>query len=100
MLVTNLNIHKIIFITGYDDAQKEEVTAKLDELKQSLLDLDIVFAYTFKQTLHDRDIYLNTGWHIKIGRGLHFFQKPTARFSIGVGDLSLRPCLETKVDIY
>ncbi len=101
MLVKTSNIHKITLVTGYDDdAQKEEVATKLEELKQSLLDLDIVFSYTFKQTLHDRDIYLNTGWHIKIGRGLHFFQKPTARFSIGVGDLSLRPCLETKVDIF
>ena len=101
MLVKNSNIHKITLATGYDDeTQKGEIAAKLDELKQSLLDIDIVFSYSFNTNLHDRDIYLNTGWHIKIGRGLHFYQKPAGKFAIGVGDLSLRPCLETKVDIF
>jgi len=36
----------------------------------------------------------------KIGRGLDFYQKPNNWFEIGVNDLSLRKCLETKVDIY
>jgi hypothetical protein len=37
---------------------------------------------------------------IKIGRGLDLYQRPQSRFEVGVHDLSLRKCLETKVDIF
>ncbi|MFN7025334.1 MAG: MIT C-terminal domain-containing protein [Pseudorhizobium sp.] len=44
-------------------------------------------------------IYLLNGWVIKIGRGLDFYQ--TRRVVRDrTNDLSLRKCLETKVDIY
>ena len=47
-----------------------------------------------------REIRIDTGWVIKIGRGLDFFQKPDSWYGIGSNDLSLRRCLETKVDIF
>lgn len=50
--------------------------------------------------IHDREIRLDNGWIIKIGRGLDFYQKPGGWFEIGSNDLSLRKCLETKVDIF
>jgi ATP-dependent Lon protease len=50
--------------------------------------------------LHDREIRLDNGWVIKIGRGLDFYQKPDSFFDVGMFDLSLRKCMETKVDIY
>jgi ATP-dependent Lon protease len=50
--------------------------------------------------LHDREIRIDNGWVIKIGRGLDFYQKPGGWFEVGSHDLSLRKCLETKVDIY
>ena len=40
------------------------------------------------------------GWVIKIGRGLDFYQKPASWHEIGVHDLALRRCLETKVDVF
>ena len=52
------------------------------------------------RSLHDREIRLDNGWVIKIGRGLDFYQPPKSWFDVGANDLSLRPCLETKVDIY
>ncbi len=39
-------------------------------------------------------------WLIKIGRGLDFYQKPATWHEIGVHDLALRKCLETKVDVF
>ena len=39
-------------------------------------------------------------WLIKIGRGLDFYQKPATWHEIGVHDLALRRCLETKVDVF
>jgi ATP-dependent Lon protease len=50
--------------------------------------------------MHDREIRLDNGWIIKIGRGLDFYQKPNGWFEIGANDLFLRKCLETKVDIF
>ena len=66
----------------------------------SLLELDIVLDIRLNPNMHDREIRLDNGWTIKIGRGLDFYQKPTNWFEIGVHDLSLRNCPETKVDIF
>jgi len=52
------------------------------------------------QNFHDRKIHIDNGWTIIIGRGLDIFQKPNTWLSIGMNDLSLRKCLETKIDIY
>jgi ATP-dependent Lon protease len=73
---------------------------RLDELKQSLLELDVILDIKLNPNLHDREIRLDNGWVIKIGRGLDIYQKPNNWFEIGANDLSLRKCLETKVDIF
>lgn len=69
-------------------------------LKQSLLELDVELKVQVNQNLHDREIRVDNGWIIKIGRGLDFYQKPDLWYGVGTHDLSMRPCLETKVDIY
>lgn len=95
------SIRKIELVTGYDDdTQLAEVSDKLEELKQSLLDLDVVLDIQVNPNIHDREIRLDNGWVIKIGRGLDFYQRPNGWFEIGVNDMSLRKCLETKVDIF
>jgi ATP-dependent Lon protease len=95
------NIRKIQLITGYDsDTDLKEVSDKLGELKQSLLEIDIELEIKINEHLHDREIRIDNGWVVKIGRGLDFYQKPDSWFGIGTNDLSLRKCLETKVDIY
>ncbi len=92
---------KITLVTGYDDkTQLADISEKLEELKQSLLELDVTLEIILNPNLHDREIRLDNGWVIKIGRGLDFYQKPGGWFEIGCHDLSLRKCLETKVDIY
>ena len=73
---------------------------KLGELKQSLLETDIALDFDFNSNIHDREIRIDNGWVVKIGRGLDFFQKPASWFEIGTNDLALRKCLETKVDIF
>lgn len=94
-------IKKISLITGYDDrTQLAEIEEKLDELRQSLLELDVELDVKLNPNIHDREIRLDNGWVIKIGRGLDFYQKPGGWFEVGANDLSLRKCLETKVDIF
>jgi len=95
------NVKRIDLITGYEDeTQKADIEAKLGELRQSLLEVDIIFEFDFNPNLHDREIRLDNGWVIKIGRGLDFYQKPLSWYELGTNDLMLRRCLETKVDVF
>ena len=95
------SVRKITLVTGYDDKTPlAEMSEKLDELKQSLLELDIELDVKLNPKIHDREIRLDNGWVIKIGRGLDFYQKPSSWFEVGAHDLNLRKCLETKVDIF
>jgi ATP-dependent Lon protease len=94
-------VRRIKLVTGYEDkAQLAEIAEKLEELKQSLLELDVLLEVKLNPNMHDREIRLDNGWVVKIGRGLDFYQKPGTWFEVGANDLSLRKCLETKVDIY
>lgn len=94
-------VKKISLITGHDDKTPlAEMAEKLEELKQSLLELDVELEVKLNPNIHDREIRLDNGWIIKIGRGLDFYQKPSGWFEVGAHDLNLRKCLETKVDIF
>jgi len=94
-------VKKIRLITGHDMIpSRAEIEEKLNDLKQSLLDIDIVLEFEFNLNLHDREIRIDNGWMVKIGRGLDFYQKPDSYYSIGTYDLSQRKCLETKIDIF
>jgi len=88
-------------MTSYEEkTHLAELQDKLGELQQSLLELEIVLDIQLNPNLHDREIQLDNGWLIKIGRGLDFYQRPQSWFEVGANDLSLRKCLETKVDIF
>lgn len=100
-IVKHVTIRKINLITSYDEKTNiSEMRDNLEELKQSLLEIDIILDIKLDPNMHDREIRIDTGWVIKIGRGLDFYQKPGSWFEVGVNDLSLRKCLETKVDIF
>lgn len=95
------SIEVITLITSYDDDTNiQEMAESLKELQESLLNLDVKLDLKVNENLHDREIRIDNGWTIKIGRGLDFFQKPESWFGVGVNDLSLRKCLETSVDIF
>lgn len=94
-------VRTITLTTSYDaDTDVKNVSDRLAELQQSLLELDVALEVKINENLHDREIRIDNGWVIKIGRGLDFFQRPDSWYGIGSNDLSLRRCLETKVDIF
>ena len=96
--------YELIWDNSLDDSplihQAKQLSEKLEELKQSLLELDVELEVKLNPNMHDREIRIDNGWVVKIGRGLDFFQKPGGWFEVGANDLSLRKCLETKVDIF
>jgi ATP-dependent Lon protease len=95
------SVKKITLTTSYDsETDVRSLAEKLDELKQSLLEVDVELQVAINEHLHDREIRLSNGWTVKIGRGLDFYQRPDSWYGIGSTDVSLRKCLETKVDIF
>ena len=79
--------------------QQQTAAIGLSQLKQSLEEHNIQLFVNFNNKLHDRSIYLDNGWVIKIGRGLDIYQPTDSQFSVGTSNYELRPCLETNVDI-
>jgi ATP-dependent Lon protease len=100
-LVKVPTIRSIKLTTSYDEqTDLAGLRDKLEELKQSLLELDVELEIKLNARLHDREIRIDNGWIVKIGRGLDIYQKPDSWFAVGSSDFSLRKCLETKVDIF
>ena len=94
-------VRDIELVTGYDGAAPStETEDKFEQIEQSLLEADIGLTVRYNQAMHDREIRLDNGWTVKIGRGLDFYQRPANWFCLGATDISLRPCLETSVDIF
>ncbi|MFT6217300.1 MAG: ATP-dependent Lon protease [Cycloclasticus pugetii] len=95
------SVESITLVTSYDDSTNiQEMAEALKDLQQSLLEMDVKLDIQVNENLHDREVRIDNGWIVKIGRGLDFFQKPDSWFGVGVNDLTLRKCLETSVDIF
>ena len=100
-VVKSPTVRSIDLLTSYsEETDMAGLDSKLEELKQSLLEKDIILSIQINRNIHDREIKIDDAWVIKIGRGLDFYQRPEGWFTIGANDFSLRPCLETKVDIF
>ena len=61
---------------------------------------NIELTWSYSTSLHDREVRIDSGWVIKIGRGLDIFKPPEGKMVLGYFDLDLRKCLETTVDIF
>jgi ATP-dependent Lon protease len=94
------SVRSIHLTTRFDnEAEKSDALLKLGSIAESLKQFNVSMNVRISDTLHDREIRLSNGWVIKIGRGFDIYQRPDDWFSIGVNDLSFRPCMETSVDV-
>lgn len=94
------SIKKLHLITNEGDSNpvfsiKEKLSELTDQLKKHKLEL----SYEILSEIHDREIIVDNGWTIKIGRGLDIYRKPTKNIS-DLNDYSCWPCRRTTVDIY
>ena len=96
------NLTSISLLTSISPNQRDEQSAKLDELKNDLkMSHKITLSVKYSDSLHDREIrILPSGWVIKIGRGLDIYKPTKGKIVIGQFDQDLRPCHETTVDIF
>jgi len=102
MIVRHCDRIKLIRLTTTkdpNDSIAKEQQQHLLTLAKSLTDHDVSLQVTYLKSLHDRQIRLNTGWIIKIGRGLDYFKR-VEKMCIGNFDMHLRPCHSTTVDIF
>jgi hypothetical protein len=76
------------------------VDPRLQELGASLGRRGVQLSLEFSSTLHDREIRLDSGWIVKIGRGLDIYQAPEGKMVIGYFEMEHRACQETTVDIF
>ena len=90
----------IRLLTSKCPQQGEEQHRKLSELKSSLAGRKIALVVEYSDTLHDRQVVFDSGWVVKIGRGLDIYKPPEGKMALGAFDLKLRKCLETTVDIF
>jgi len=92
---------KITLVTNFSEEDKtHDPKTKLGEIKSSLVEYGITLEILENPNLHDREIRLDNGWTVKIGRGLDIYQKAKSNFSIGYYDFELRHTLETTVEIF
>lgn len=63
---------------------------------EKLAEKGVGFDYKFKQDVHDREINLSNGWVIKMGRGLHIYERYMSDDLLRK-DQSLRSCKSCKV---
>ena len=83
-VVKAATVRSVSLITAYDQqTDLASLQEKLDELKQSLLEYDVALDVNLNDKMHDREVRLDNGWVIKIGRGLDFYQKPEGWFAVG-----------------
>lgn len=102
LVVKTGTVEVIRLKTGSDDQTQEvENSEKLDALADDLREYGVKLEYSFDPHVHDRKIDLDNGWMVKIGRGFDIYQRvDRPRSGLGMNDWTLRPCLETSVDIF
>ena len=60
-----------------------------NDIKQVIYSFSFSFSFRF-----------DSGWIIKIGRGLDYFKRSDSKFSIGWSDYHFRHCHQTTIDIF
>ena len=102
LLVRVGSCEKLTLVTAADSPEQQQKNQLLfEQLGDSLQEQGIFMTVRFSETLHDREIRLNNGWCIRLGRGLDYFQSLNGNYiQLGANDLDLRPCLETNIDFF
>ena len=76
-VVKSPTVREIHLLTGYDEkTDLAGVESKIEELKQTLLERDVVLSVEIDGKIHDREIRIYDRWIIKIGRWRDFNTDP------------------------
>jgi len=75
-----------VSLTTKLDEDREQAAKQIENLeavRASAATIGITLAYQFNESIHDRYIQTDTGWHVDLGRGLDIYQRfDTSWFSV------------------
>ena len=95
------DIGRFDLVTGDDFGDgADDVHSRFETLKRDLNSRGVTFEWRRDSKIHDREVRFDNGWVVRIGRGLDIYHKPESWVSVSAADFSLRPCRQTKVDIF
>ncbi|XP_034836297.1 MIT domain-containing protein 1-like isoform X2 [Maniola hyperantus] len=93
------NLRQIQLKTNKDAKSAANQKDWFYNLKTDLQKYGIQLTIIYSDSSYFRQIILSSGWMIKISRGLDIYKALNNKFCLGVYDLDLRQCHETKVNI-
>ena len=94
-------VQDIELITGLQPGEPtDDADSRLETLRRDLDARGVRLTWKRNSALHDREIRLDNGWVIKVGRGLDLYHRPESWISIEASDFSMRRCKQTKVDVF
>ena len=85
-----IKFHLQTLPTNDDDRMSDKDRENnFQELEEAAKTAGIIFTWEYRSGLHDREIMVDTGWEILLGRGLDIYQK-FSQISLEAGDQSQR----------
>lgn len=91
-----IKIHLITFNNeDFIENAKQAFTEIIDSLSNTGIDL----TYEFSDIQHDRNMEMNNGWKIILGRGLDIWQKTNGRYDIAEYSQEKRLCKEFEITV-
>lgn len=90
---------KIHLITSNNEDFIENAKQSFIEIIDSLSSTGIDLTYEFSDIQHDRNIEMNNGWKIILGRGLDIWQKTNGRYDIAEYSQEKRLCKEFEITV-
>jgi|GEM_PF-513883 len=75
--------------TANDKLSKDDREEKFRQLTEAAKQLNVSFQWEAKPNLHDRELVIDTGWEISLGRGLDIYQRADS-LSLEANEQSLR----------
>lgn len=73
---------RLHLVTNNNEDYIENARDAFREIADTLEPAGIQFTFEFSDNIHDRDITLNNGWKILLGRGLDIYQKTGGRYDL------------------
>jgi ATP-dependent Lon protease len=90
---------KIHLITTNNEDYIENAKESFVELIDSLAPLGIDLFYEFSEEKEERNIEMDNGWKIELGRGLDFWQKTSGKYDIAEYYQEKRLCKEFEIKV-
>lgn len=100
LLVTKCTfLSRIELMTSKDTSGNSKQGQAFNEIINDLKNYKVELSISYSEAIKESRIITNSGWIIKLGRGLDYFKPVEDELSFGYSNLNVRECLETTISI-